>query len=153
MTIDQVYLHFGEADDLINRLDTLRQVGLGYLTWKQPSISLSGGETQRLKIAKELIKKTRHKTLYILDEPTVGLHLEDVTRLVGVLHSLVKEGHTVISVEHNPHLLASCDWIIELGPVGGPDGGHIIATGKPEEVAKLKTPTAPYLKELIWDRL
>ena len=135
MTIDQVYHHFQDEAKLAPRLEILQQVGLGYLVWKQPSYTLSGGEVQRLKIAKELIKKTKDKTLYILDEPTVGLHLEDVARLVDVLNRLVDAGHTVLAVEHHPHLLAACDWLIELGPVGGPDGGHIIATGTPEDVA------------------
>ena len=127
----------------------VQQVGLGYLVWKQKAFTLSGGEVQRLKIAKELMKKTRAKTLYILDEPTVGLHLEDVARLVEVLNQLVEAGHTVLAVEHHPHLLATCDWIIELGPVGGPEGGKVIATGTPQEVMKLNTPTAPYLRELV----
>jgi excinuclease ABC subunit A len=149
MTIDEVYHHFQEEETLASRLDILRQVGLGYLVWKQPAYALSGGEVQRLKIAKELIKKANNKTLYILDEPTVGLHLEDVARLVDVLNRLVDVGHTVLAVEHHPYLLAACDWLIELGPVGGPDGGKIIAAGTPEQVAQLKTPTAPYLRELL----
>jgi excinuclease ABC subunit A len=149
MTIDQVYDHFQEDVKLVPRLDIVRQVGLGYLVWKQPAYALSGGEVQRLKIAKELIKKTKTSTLYILDEPTVGLHLEDVARLVAVLNRLVDAGHTVLAVEHHPHLLAACDWLIELGPVGGPDGGKVIAIGTPEEVSMMKTPTASYLRELI----
>ncbi|UCD99448.1 MAG: ATP-binding cassette domain-containing protein [Chloroflexota bacterium] len=149
MTIDEVYQLFEGEDKFSQRLDVLRQVGLGYLVWKQAAYTLSGGEVQRLKIAKELIKKTRMKTLYILDEPTVGLHLEDVARLVGVLNQLVDAGHTVLTVEHHPHLLAACDWLIELGPVGGPEGGKIIACGSPEEVMKMDTPTAPYLRELL----
>jgi len=149
MTIDEVYQHFQAEEKLAPRLNTLRQVGLGYLVWNQAAFSLSGGEVQRLKIAKELIKKTKATTLYILDEPTVGLHLEDVARLVEVLNRLVDNGHTVIAVEHHTHLLAACDWIIEFGPGGGPDGGLIIATGTPEDVAKMNTPTAPYLRELV----
>jgi excinuclease ABC subunit A len=149
MTIDEVYQHFQEEEKLTQHLAIVRQVGLGYLVWKQAAYTLSGGEVQRLKIANELMKKTRDKTLYILDEPTVGLHLEDVSRLVDVLNQLVDAGHTVLVVEHHPHLLAACDWIIELGPVGGPDGGKIIATGTPEAVAKMSTPTAPYLRDLL----
>ncbi len=149
MTIDQVYHHFQEETKLTPRLEILQQVGLGYLVWKQGAYTLSGGEVQRLKIAKELIKQTQNKTLYILDEPTVGLHLEDVARLVDVLNRLVDSGHTVLAVEHHPHLLSACDWLIELGPVGGPDGGHIIATGSPEDVSQMNTPTAPYLRELL----
>jgi excinuclease ABC subunit A len=149
MTVDEVYQHFGKEDRLVTRLDVLRQVGLGYLVWKQSAYTLSGGEVQRLKIAKELIKKTNEKTLYILDEPTVGLHLADVAQLIEVLNRLVDAGHTVLAVEHHPHLLAACDWIVELGPGGGPEGGRVIATGTPEQVAMMDTPTAPYLRELI----
>jgi excinuclease ABC subunit A len=149
MTVDEVFHHFQEEEKLAPRLDVVRQVGLGYLVWKQAAHTLSGGEVQRLKIAKELMKTTRVKTLYILDEPTVGLHLEDVARLISVLNQLVDAGHTVLAVEHHPHLLAACDWIIELGPAGGPDGGKIIATGTPEDVMNLNTPTAPYLHCLL----
>jgi excinuclease ABC subunit A len=149
MTVEQVYEHFREEERLASRMEVVRQVGLGYLVWKQAAYTLSAGEVQRLKIAKELIKKTKSKTLYILDEPTVGLHLADVSRLVAVLNRLVDAGHTVLAVEHHPHLLADCDWIIELGPGGGPDGGKIIGEGTPEEVMKMGTPTAPYLRQLL----
>jgi excinuclease ABC subunit A len=149
MTIEQVYQQFQHEEKLAARLNLLRQVGLGYLVWKQSAYTLSGGEVQRLKIAKELIKGSRTKTLYILDEPTVGLHLEDVARLVEVLNRLVDAGHTVLAVEHHPHLLAACDWLVELGPTGGPQGGHMIASGTPEEVAMMNTPTAPYLREIM----
>jgi excinuclease ABC subunit A len=149
MTIDQICDHFQNEVEFKSRLEILQEVGLGYLVWKQPSYTLSGGEVQRLKIAKELIKKTHQETLYILDEPTVGLHLEDVARLVRVLDRLVDAGHSVLAVEHHPHLLAACDWLIELGPVGGPEGGHIIATGTPEDLAQMDTPTAPFLNELL----
>jgi excinuclease ABC subunit A len=149
MTINEVHNLIQAEEKIAPRLDIVRQVGLGYLVWKQAAYTLSGGEAQRLKIAKELMKKSRAKTLYILDEPTVGLHLEDVARLVAVLNQLVDAGHTVLVVEHHPHLLAACDWLIELGPAGGPDGGKIIAGGKPEDVMILDTPTAPYLRELI----
>ena len=104
---------------------------------------------QRLKIAKELIKITKAKTLYILDEPTVGLHLADVARLVEVLNRLVDAGHTVLAVEHHPHLLAACDWLIELGPVGGPEGGRSSRPGLRRMYLSMDTPTAPYLRELL----
>ena len=149
LTIDEIFELFNDEEVLTSRLDIVRQVGLGYLVWKQRAIALSGGEVQRLKIAKELMKKSRAKTLYILDEPTVGLHLEDVDRLVKVLHQLVDAGHTVLTVEHHPYLLAACDWILELGPVGGPGGGKVIASGAPEQVMMMETPTAPFLRELI----
>ncbi len=149
MTLDEVYALFQDEPQIANILKTARQVGLGYLVWDQPAYTLSGGEVQRLKIAEELCKRTKVKTLYILDEPTVGLHMEDVTQLANVLHHLADAGHTVIVVEHHPHLLACCDWLIELGPDGGPAGGRIIATGPPEKVATMNTPTAPYLREVL----
>jgi excinuclease ABC subunit A len=149
MTLDEVYELFRDEEEIARPLSVVRQVGLGYLVWNQPAYTLSGGEVQRLKIAKELHKRTKTRTLYILDEPTVGLHMEDVARLVGVLHQLVDAGHTVVVVEHHPHLLANCDWLIELGPGGGPEGGEVIATGTPEDVMQMDTPTAPYLREVL----
>jgi excinuclease ABC subunit A len=149
MTLDEVYELFKEEKEIAEPLEVVRQVGLGYLVWRQYAYTLSGGEVQRLKIAKELIKKTREKTLYIMDEPTVGLHMDDVARLAAVLNRLVDAGHSVIVVEHHPHLLAFCDWIIELGPGGGPEGGRIIATGTPEDIATKNTPTAPYIREVL----
>jgi excinuclease ABC subunit A len=149
MTVDQVNQLFKKDSKIGPRLEVLRRVGLGYLVWKQPIYTLSGGEVQRLKIAKELIKKTTPNTLYIFDEPTVGLHLQDVFRLVEVINHLVSAGHTVIAIEHHLHLLAACDWLIELGPAGGPGGGRVIATGRPEDVACCQTPTAPYLQALL----
>lgn len=149
LTIDQVYELFGDVEALARPLAAACAVGLGYLVLRQPHHALSGGEAQRLKIATELCRKTRTETLYILDEPTVGQHLEDVARLTGVLHKLVDEGHTALVIEHHPHLLASCDWLVELGPGGGPDGGRIIATGTPEALASTDTPTAPYLREVL----
>jgi excinuclease ABC subunit A len=149
MTLDEVYELFKEEEAIAEPLKVVRQVGLGYLVWDQPAFTLSGGEVQRLKIAEELLKKTKDKTLYILDEPTVGLHMEDVVRLIEVLNQLVDAGHTVIVVEHHPHVLASCDWLVELGPGGGPAGGRVIAEGPPEKVAEMDTPTAPYLRDVL----
>jgi excinuclease ABC subunit A len=149
MTLDEVYERFKDEKHIAIPLKIAQQVGLGYLVWDQPAYTLSGGEVQRLRIAKELYRKTKAKTLYILDEPTVGLHMEDVARLVDVLNQLVDAGHTVAVIEHHPHLLAKCDWLVELGPGGGPAGGHIIATGSPETVARMATPTAPYLRALL----
>jgi excinuclease ABC subunit A len=158
MTIDEVYELLGDEDRIAQPLSAARDVGLGYLVLRQPGYALSGGEAQRLKIAKELCRTTNADTLYILDEPTVGQHLEDVARLNGVLRRLVdgdgradsdRSGDSVCVVEHHPHLLAACDWLIELGPGGGPEGGHVIAEGTPETVARSGTPTAPYLQEIL----
>jgi excinuclease ABC subunit A len=150
LTLDEIYGHFGPDDDtLARRLEVAQAVGLGYLVMRQPGYTLSGGEAQRLKIASDLCRKTNSPTLYILDEPTLGQHMEDVARLTGVLHQLVDEGHSVIVIEHHTHLLAACDWLIELGPGGGPAGGRIITEGTPETLAEGNTPTAPYLREIL----
>jgi excinuclease ABC subunit A len=149
LTLDQVFELFGEEPGVVGPLTAARDVGLGYLVFRQPRRALSGGEAQRLKITSELSKRTRNSTLYLLDEPTVGQHLEDVSRLIDILHRLVDAGHTVMVVEHHPHLLAACDWLIELGPGGGPDGGQVIAAGTPEEVSQGRTPTAPFLREAL----
>jgi len=151
LTIDEVYGLFGDYEQIAGPLKAARDVGLGYLVLRQPGISLSGGEAQRLKIAKELCKKTTGESLYILDEPTVGQHLEDVSRLIQVLHRLVDEGNSVIVIEHHPYLLAACDWLLELGPGGGPDGGRVIASGTPEMISEMETPTAPFIKEVLED--
>ena len=123
--------------------------GLEYLKLGQAATTLSGGEAQRIKLARELSKRSDGRTLYILDEPTVGQHMEDVSRLINVLHRLVENGHTVVVIEHHPHLLAACDWLIELGPGAGKNGGNIIAAGSPELIADSKTPTAPYIKQVL----
>ncbi len=149
LTIDEVYDLFGQEETLARKLKAARDVGLGYLVLRQPGYTLSGGEAQRLRIAKDLSRMTANETLYILDEPTVGQHMEDVDRLIGVLHRLVDEGHSVVVIEHHPHLLAACDWLIELGPRGGLEGGRAIASGTPEKVSEGDTPTAPYLKNVL----
>jgi excinuclease ABC subunit A len=149
MTLGEIYELFKNDERIEKKLKPAIDVGLEYLVLHQPSITLSGGEIQRLKIAQELAKKNHKGSLYILDEPTVGQHLEDVERLNGVLHRLVDDGHSVIVIEHHPHILASCDWLIELGPEGGPKGGRIIAEGTPEKIAYMETPTAPYLQEIL----
>jgi excinuclease ABC subunit A len=157
LTIEQAYTLLKEEDKAARMLAAACDVGLGYLVLRQPSYALSGGEAQRLKIARELYRgnhKVRERrgvreTLYILDEPTLGQHLEDVNRLIGVLRRLVESGHSVLVCEHHPHVLAACDWLVELGPGGGPAGGRVIATGRPESLAMGDTPTAPYLCEVL----
>ncbi|MFW9821310.1 MAG: ATP-binding cassette domain-containing protein [Candidatus Thorarchaeota archaeon] len=149
LTINEIYELFKMEEIIEKKLRILKEVGLGYLVLNQRAVSLSGGEVQRLKIAKELSKKRSDKTLYLLDEPTVGQHMEDISRLIKVLQQLVKNGHTVVVIEHHPHFLAACDWIIELGPEGGEKGGKLIFSGTPEMIAESKSPTAPYIKEVL----
>lgn len=147
LTLEEVYGLFTDHEKVAAPLKTALDVGLGYLVLHQPGYSLSGGEAQRLKIAKELSRRKKGEKLYILDEPTLGQHMEDIERLKGVLHELVDDGNTVIVVEHHPGVLTSCDWVIELGPEGGPDGGRVIAEGKPGEIRD--TPTAPYIAKEV----
>ena len=149
LTIAEVNDLFGSDERISRLLKVALEVGLGYLVLRQPGRTLSGGEAQRLKIARELSRRFVPGTLYILDEPTIGQHLEDVSRLVRVLLGLVEAGGSVLVVEHHPHLLAACDWLIELGPGGGPEGGHVIATGTPEDLAGGTTPIAPYLRAIL----
>ncbi|MFX1532576.1 MAG: ATP-binding cassette domain-containing protein, partial [Promethearchaeota archaeon] len=149
LTIDEVYELFKEEENVEKKLRIVKEVGLGYLVLNQSAYTLSGGEAQRLKIAKELNRKNVKKSMYILDEPTVGQHMDDISRLIKVLQRLVEKGHSVVVIEHHPHFLAACDWIIELGPEGGENGGNQIYTGTPEMMTKSKTPTAPYIKEVL----
>ncbi|MHA1902357.1 MAG: ATP-binding cassette domain-containing protein [Candidatus Thorarchaeota archaeon] len=149
LTLRELYDMFSDEESITRRIKPALDVGLGYLVFHQPSVTLSGGEIQRLKIAQELLKKAQTGTLYIIDEPTVGQHLEDVDRLLGILRRLVEEGNSVVVIEHHPNVLAACDWLIELGPGGGVEGGTIIASGTPSAISKLDTPTAPYLRELM----
>jgi excinuclease ABC subunit A len=120
------------------KLQTLIDVGLSYIKLGQSATTLSGGEAQRIKLAKELSKRATGRTLYILDEPTTGLHFEDVRKLLDVLHQLVSLGNTVLVVEHNLDVIKSADWIVDLGPEGGEEGGRIVAEGTPEEVSRIK---------------
>jgi len=122
-------------------------VGLGYITLGQSATTLSGGEAQRIKLSRELSKRSTGRTLYILDEPTTGLHFEDIARLLGVLKRLSDEGNTIVIIEHNLDVIKTADWIIDLGPEGGDEGGYIIAAGSPEDVAKVgKSFTGQFLK-------
>lgn len=147
MSVDEAYDFFDAIPSIKNRLDLLRKVGLGYIKLGQQATTLSGGEAQRIKLSKELSKRATGKTLYILDEPTTGLHFEDINKLLKVLHTLVEQGNTIIVIEHNLDVIKTADYIIDIGPEGGDGGGKIVAKGTPEEVAKSKVSyTAKYLK-------
>ncbi len=149
MTVDEAVNFFENIPKIKRKLDTLCEVGLGYIKLGQPATTLSGGEAQRVKLATELSKKATGKTLYILDEPTTGLHIADVHKLTEVLQKLVKSGNTILIIEHNLDLIKICDYLIDLGPEGGENGGTIVAQGTPEEVAKNKNSyTGIYLKKL-----
>ena len=147
MTINQAVEFFENIPSIISKIKVLQDVGLGYIKLGQPSSTLSGGESQRVKLAAELSKRDTGKTLYILDEPTTGLHFEDIRVLLSVLNRLVDKGNTVIVIEHNLDIIKCADYIIDMGPEGGKNGGRILATGTPEEICKQDTFTAHYLKE------
>jgi excinuclease ABC subunit A len=150
MTIEEAHDFFQAVPILFNKLKTLMDVGLSYLTLGQNATTLSGGEAQRVKLAKELSKRATGKTLYILDEPTTGLHFHDVKQLLKVLHRLRDGGNTIVVIEHNLDVIKTADWIIDLGPEGGNKGGEIVATGTPETVAKVaKSFTGQYLKKCL----
>lgn len=150
MTVDEGLEFFSQQPKIYNKLKTLSDVGLGYVKIGQPATTLSGGEAQRVKLATELMKRSTGKTIYILDEPTTGLHTADVHRLINVLNSLVDTGNTVLVIEHNLDVIKNADYIIDLGPEGGKRGGKIVACGTPEELCKCKKSyTAKYLKPLL----
>jgi excinuclease ABC subunit A len=149
LTLAELYEMFKENEKVVKRIRPALEVGLDYLALRQPSVTLSGGEIQRLKIAQEFSKGGEQGNLFIIDEPTVGQHLEDVERLIEVLHRLVDRGNSVMVVEHHPNVLAACDFLIELGPGGGPDGGRVVAAGTPEELAVSDTPTSGYIREVL----
>lgn len=150
MTVEEAVVFFSAIPGIYNKLATLMDVGLSYITLGQNATTLSGGEAQRVKLAKELSKRGTGKTIYILDEPTTGLHFHDVDVLLKVLHRLRDEGNTVVIIEHNLDVIKTADWVIDLGPEGGNRGGRIIATGTPEQVAKKKgSYTGQYLKPML----
>ena len=150
MTVEDAVVFFKAIPVLKRKLDTLMDVGLSYITLGQNATTLSGGEAQRIKLSRELSKRDTGRTLYILDEPTTGLHFHDIELLLKVLHRLRDHGNTIAVIEHNLHVIKTADWVIDLGPEGGDKGGEIIATGTPEDVAKVKTSyTGQYLKPLL----
>ncbi|MCE2902915.1 MAG: excinuclease ABC subunit UvrA [Gemmatimonas sp.] len=150
LTVEDACGVFENQPRILQKLETLRDVGLGYIHLGQSATTLSGGEAQRVKLATELSKRDTGRTLYILDEPTTGLHFEDVRVLLGVLHKLVDRGNTVLVIEHNLDVIKTADWIVDLGPEGGTGGGSIVAQGTPEQVAKVKeSHTGRYLKPLL----
>jgi excinuclease ABC subunit A len=135
MTVEQAHEFFASVPAIARKLATLLEVGLGYIRLGQSATTLSGGEAQRVKLSKELSRRDTGSTLYILDEPTTGLHFHDIEQLLRVLHRLVDGGSTVIVIEHNLDVIKTADWIVDLGPEGGAGGGRIIATGTPEDIA------------------
>ena len=150
MTVEQAFAFFEPVPAVARKLQTLLDVGLGYITLGQSATTLSGGEAQRVKLALELSKRDTGRTLYILDEPTTGLHFHDIEMLLTVLHRLRDHGNTVVVIEHNLDVIKTADWMIDLGPEGGAGGGRIIAEGPPEEIAKMASSyTGRYLQPVL----
>jgi excinuclease ABC subunit A len=150
LTIEEALNLFTDIPAARSRLQVLSEVGLGYLQLGQPATTLSGGEAQRIKLAKELGRRATGRTLYLLDEPTTGLHLADITCLLGVLQRFVEAGNSVIVVEHNLELVKTADWVIDLGPEGGAAGGKLIAQGAPEQIAQASDSyTGQSLREIL----
>ncbi len=150
MTVEEGVEFFSAVPKIASKLKTLYEVGLGYIKIGQSSTTLSGGEAQRVKLATELSRRATGKTVYILDEPTTGLHADDVKKLIGILQRLTDYGNTVIVIEHNLELIKCSDYIIDLGPEGGDGGGTVIATGTPEQVAQNESSyTGQYLKKVL----
>jgi excinuclease ABC subunit A len=150
MTIDEALRLFENIPSVRRKLQTVADVGLGYITLGQSATTLSGGEAQRVKLSAELNKVSTGRTVYILDEPTTGLHYADVQKLLDVIHRLVDLGNTILVIEHNLEVIKTADYIIDLGPGGGDEGGYVVATGSPEEVAKIEESyTGQYLKRTL----
>ena len=150
MTVEQACATFNAVPILARKLQTLVDVGLSYITLGQPATTLSGGEAQRVKLALELSKRDTGRTLYILDEPTTGLHFQDIEMLLKVLHRLADNGNTVVVIEHNLDVIKTADWIIDLGPEGGDGGGQILAAGPPKMIANRKNShTGHFLKRVL----
>ena len=150
LTVDEAVAFFEGQTRIENRLQTLQDVGLGYLTLGQPSNTLSGGEAQRVKLAAHLSKSHAGHTLYLFDEPTTGLHFDDIRKLLGAFNALVEAGHSVVLIEHNLDVIKAADWIIDIGPEGGRRGGFVVAEGTPEDVATVAAShTAPFLRAAL----
>ena len=150
MTVDEGLEFFSSLPRIARKLKTLQDVGLGYIKIGQPATTLSGGEAQRVKLATELSRRSTGRTIYILDEPTTGLHIADVHKLIEVLQKLVDGGNTVVVIEHNLDLIKTADYIIDLGPEGGDGGGEVIACGTPEQVAENPhSYTGQYLRRML----
>ena len=150
MTVSQALEFMGAIPRIKNKLLTLQEVGLGYITLGQAATTLSGGEAQRVKLSKELTKRATGRTIYILDEPTTGLHFDDIRKLLEVIQRLVDTGNTIVIIEHNLDVIKTADWIIDLGPEGGDMGGEIVACGTPEQVAKVtRSYTGQYLRKML----
>jgi excinuclease ABC subunit A len=150
MTVEDAADFFKAVPGIRDKMEMLKEVGLGYVQVGQPATTLSGGEAQRVKLSKELSRRATGKTLYILDEPTTGLHFEDVRKLLEVLHRLADQGNTVVVIEHNLDVIKTADWVIDMGPGGGVNGGKIVVEGTPETVADTKaSATGQYLKPLL----
>ncbi|MBO6104280.1 MAG: ATP-binding cassette domain-containing protein, partial [Methanobrevibacter sp.] len=153
MTVEEALAFFENVPRIAKKLQTLYDVGLGYIKLGQPATTLSGGEAQRVKLAKELSKSSTGQTLYILDEPTKGLHFDDIKKLLNVLNRLTDAGNSVVVIEHNLDVIKTADYIIDLGPEGGDGGGEVIATGTPEEIAESGTYTGDFLKEVLSENI
>ena len=150
MPVVDALVFFDSIPIIRNKLQTLKDVGLGYIHLGQQATTLSGGEAQRIKLATELSKVSNVRTLYILDEPTTGLHFEDIKMLLDVLQRLVERGNTVVVIEHNLEIIKTSDWVIDLGPEGGIKGGEVLAVGTPEDIANVKNShTGYYLKQVL----
>jgi excinuclease ABC subunit A len=150
MTVEEAAELFKAVPAVRDKLETLKRVGLSYIHVGQQATTLSGGEAQRVKLSRELSRRATGRTLYILDEPTTGLHFHDVAKLLEVLHELVDQGNTVVVIEHNLEVIKTADWIVDLGPEGGDSGGEVVAIGTPEEIAaKPASYTGQYLKQVI----
>jgi excinuclease ABC subunit A len=153
MPIEEAAEFFAAIPAISRHLKTLVEVGLGYVRLGQPAPTLSGGEAQRVKLASELQKRQTGRTVYVLDEPTTGLHFEDVRKLLGVLGKLVDAGNTVIVIEHNLDVIKTADWVIDMGPEGGSGGGTVVATGTPEEIAAVpESHTGRFLADMFGRR-